>query len=150
MFSIHHVLFQIERCCSTNHCIFLKAHSKKLAVPCQESWYEASITFRRVPLDTSTNQEWFCEFQSRQQILVWDYLTKICLYQNISNIWNSTCIGNLITSMYGRSTYIWLISIVDVGKYTIHWWYENCPILTFIVSFRFAHHGSPPLAILSL
>ena len=28
-----------------------------------------------------------------------------------------------IPSMYGIFTYIWLISMVNVGKYTIHGWY---------------------------
>ena len=31
-----------------------------------------------------------------------------------------------IPSMYGIFTYIWLISMVNVGKYTIHGWYGVC------------------------
>ena len=31
-----------------------------------------------------------------------------------------------IASMYGISTYIWLIFMVNVGKYTIHGWYGDC------------------------
>ena len=30
-----------------------------------------------------------------------------------------------IGSMYGIFTYIWLISMVNVGKYTIHGWYGH-------------------------
>ena len=34
--------------------------------------------------------------------------------------WNSKKILNIISSMYGISTYIWDIYGVNVGKYTIH------------------------------
>ena len=33
--------------------------------------------------------------------------------------------GNPIGSMYGIFAYIWLISVVNVGKYTIHGSYGN-------------------------
>ena len=148
MFSIHHVLFQIERCCSTNHCIFLKAHSKKLAVPARKADKKLQSHSEGSPSTHPQIRSDFLSFRVANKYLC--EITQQKSTVSLSTYFDSTCIGNLITSMYGRSTYIWLIFIVDVGKYTIHWWYENCPILTFIVSFLFAHHGSPPLAILSL
>ena len=39
--------------------------------------------------------------------------------------------------MYGIFTYIWLICMVNVGKYTIHGWYGRGVIL-LIEIFRFA------------
>ena len=37
--------------------------------------------------------------------------------------WGETTLGP-ICSMYGIVTYIWLIFVVNVGKYTIHGWYK--------------------------
>ena len=39
--------------------------------------------------------------------------------------WWIYVIPDPIPSMYGISTYIWFISMVNVGKYTIHWWYGD-------------------------
>ena len=41
-----------------------------------------------------------------------------------------------IGSMYGIVTYIWLMFIVNEGKYTVHGWYGYIQRRFFAVSFR--------------
>ena len=51
-----------------------------------------------------------------------------------------------IGSMYGIFTYIWLIFMVNVGKYTIHGSFgfgEDAPILTFAYFFRWVRKQPP-------
>ena len=54
-----------------------------------------------------------------------------------------------IQSMYGIFTYIWLIFMVNVGKYTIHGWYGDCMTgkwtgckISFVIFGRNNLHGS--------
>ena len=46
----------------------------------------------------------------------------LCIWDILLHIWNPPFIGNTlpISSMYGTFTYIWLIFMLHVGKYTIH------------------------------
>ena len=60
----------------------------------------------------------------------------------VSQMMRSRLFGKLLVdptpSMYGIFSYIWLIYIVSVGKYTIHGWYGdgNCQMRSRLTRFR--------------